>query len=721
MTRTTRFFAVAMLAAGLVLAQSERSAEVQLKAAMHKEQVEGDLKAAIKLYQGIVEKYAGNKAVAAKALLQMGQCYEKLGQADARKTYERLLRDYQDQREPAEQARARLAILGVGERLTRYSGITLRKVSEEGTNWVSFSPDGRFILLVDWEKGGNLAVRDLVTGEKRPITKQDTSKSPWEYSEGGFISPDGKRVVYTWVIEGPGPVRKPSFELRVVGLDASEPRVIYRGDAAVSDLYATDWTSDGKSVLVVICRAKERTNQMALISVADGSLKIVKTLAWRMEAPYFGYAVSLSPDGRYIVYDQWLWADSPQRDISLISASGTGEVPLVQHPADDHNPTWTPDGKEVLFTSDRMGKPGLWIVPVADGKPQGPARLVKSDTGELIGGAFTTQGSYSFCIWAGMSDVYLAEVDPQSGKLSGHSAEVAARRVGATLAPSFSPDGRYLAYYVQRGDRNDWEPGGVTLVIRSLQTGEERDVPVKLFQVASPIRWFSDGRSVLVSAWNSDPRVDFYKVDTQTGDYRLLLKNTDSGTTRAELSPDGKTLFYWQGDDWQGVDPPKVLRIIAREVENGRERDVARIRCFGWAWDLAISPDGKRLAILAPVDESKSAVIQLVPTDGGAPRELYRLQQSDVPYRGEIAWTPDGRNLLVMRRAGKENIRELWLYPADRTAEPRSLGFTAQYMREPAVHPDGRRIAFTAGAYARSDKVELWVIDNLLPVLRSGR
>ena len=66
MTRTTRFFAIAMLATGLALAQTERFAEVQLKAAMHKEQVEGDLKAAIQLYQRIVEKYAGNKAIAAK-------------------------------------------------------------------------------------------------------------------------------------------------------------------------------------------------------------------------------------------------------------------------------------------------------------------------------------------------------------------------------------------------------------------------------------------------------------------------------------------------------------------------------------------------------------------------------------------------------------------------------------------------------------------------------
>ena len=62
MIRTTRFFSIAILATTLALAQAERSAEVQLKAAMHKEQVEGDLKAAIGQYQQIISHYGKNRA-----------------------------------------------------------------------------------------------------------------------------------------------------------------------------------------------------------------------------------------------------------------------------------------------------------------------------------------------------------------------------------------------------------------------------------------------------------------------------------------------------------------------------------------------------------------------------------------------------------------------------------------------------------------------------------
>lgn len=124
---TKGIFAIVLLTVNLALAQSERSAEVQLKAAIHKEQVEGDLKTAIQLYQRIVEKYSGNKEVAAKALLYTGQCYEKLGQADARMTYERLLSQYADQNEVAAEARARLAALERVGSLGHQAGITLRK------------------------------------------------------------------------------------------------------------------------------------------------------------------------------------------------------------------------------------------------------------------------------------------------------------------------------------------------------------------------------------------------------------------------------------------------------------------------------------------------------------------------------------------------------------------------------------------------------------------
>jgi len=66
--------------------------EVALQAAMKKESVDGDLKGAIEAYKKIAQ--SRNRAVTAKALVRMGQCYEKLGDAESRKAYERVLREH---------------------------------------------------------------------------------------------------------------------------------------------------------------------------------------------------------------------------------------------------------------------------------------------------------------------------------------------------------------------------------------------------------------------------------------------------------------------------------------------------------------------------------------------------------------------------------------------------------------------------------------------------
>src|SRR5713226_6419825 len=100
-TRAGRLLALTilagLLAVPLAIAQKDDQAEVLMQAAHQKQLVEGQLEEAIQLYKRIVQEHAGNRALAAKALLEMGQCYEKLGKTKARNAYERVLRDYADQ------------------------------------------------------------------------------------------------------------------------------------------------------------------------------------------------------------------------------------------------------------------------------------------------------------------------------------------------------------------------------------------------------------------------------------------------------------------------------------------------------------------------------------------------------------------------------------------------------------------------------------------------
>jgi tetratricopeptide (TPR) repeat protein len=106
--------ATALCAALILPAQKVDSAESLLQAATKKELVDGNLTAAIEGYKKALTAAGSNRAVAAKALLRLGECYEKQGNAEARRAYERLVKEFSDQKEQARDAGARLAAMGGG-------------------------------------------------------------------------------------------------------------------------------------------------------------------------------------------------------------------------------------------------------------------------------------------------------------------------------------------------------------------------------------------------------------------------------------------------------------------------------------------------------------------------------------------------------------------------------------------------------------------------------
>jgi hypothetical protein len=79
--------ALAVFGGALVLTQSGQDLFQQ---ALVKERADGDLRAAIVIYQRIVRDFSADRTLAATALVQIGRCYDRLGQADAgeaRKAY----------------------------------------------------------------------------------------------------------------------------------------------------------------------------------------------------------------------------------------------------------------------------------------------------------------------------------------------------------------------------------------------------------------------------------------------------------------------------------------------------------------------------------------------------------------------------------------------------------------------------------------------------------
>jgi hypothetical protein len=111
-----------------------------------------------------------------------------------------------------------------------------------------------------------------------------------------------------------------------------------------------------------------------------------------------------------------------------------------------------------------------------------------------------------------------------------------------------------------------------------------------------------------------------------------------------------------------------------------------------------------------------ASMLKVVPVAGGAARELFRVP--DPQFLSEIVWTPDGRHLLCFRGADRNELasgnqldmaKELLSIPAD-GGQARRIDLPMDKLRWLSIHPDGRRIAFTAG----SGITEIWAMESFL-------
>jgi Tol biopolymer transport system component len=656
-------FALMLIVASL--AYAKQGAGVLLQSGLYKEEVNGDLEAAIDIYERVLKEFPKDRPVAAKALLHIGLCYEKLGKQEAQKTYQRLIKEYTDQPEPVSQARARLAAL-----LTDPSGMTLRRVWTYNGLHVDIdgtvSPDGRYLPFED-DVTGDLVVRDLVTGENRRLTHNKIPQEPGQVAHEQ-ISPDSTQVAYGWWHKRDG-----SIDLRLIGLDGSRPRVIFRNEE-VYNIIPEGWSPDGRHILVNLIR-KDRTVQIALISVADGSLRVLKSLGPKDRGSY----LFLSPNGRYVAYEFHPKDDSSQEDISVLAVDGSLDIPLVAHPADDNVVGWAPDGKSILFRSDRTGIDSLWAIGFHDGKAQGSPQLVNKDMAYFQGLGITRTGAFYYRSLgvADTRDIYIATFDPATGKVLGPPKPGPARTVGNNVSPAWSPDGEYLAYYRLSG-RED--PG--IIVIHSLETGEERELSPPIagpWSKSAPMRWSPDGHSIL-RIGRHESKEGIYLIDVETGNFSPIVEMPRGTRIRKALwSPDGKAIFYSRWDK-------NVNQVLVRNLENNKETELLR--------------GGE--------------------TAGGEPRELLREQDSEDLTRfgvnipgGGYEWTPDGRYVLFFRgNRGVYSKGEYWRVAAE-GGEPERLGFEFAPMPELRIAPDGRMVAFTARK--RPKMSEVWVMENFLP------
>lgn len=693
--------AILIASAAILHAQSPALSEAQRagsngprelfeRARMHEES-NNKLVEAIGLYTQVASQSA-DRQLAAAAQFRIGLLYERLGQKlEAQRAFRAVVARHGDQADIVRQARAKLenaASPTVDHRPGARQAWTGENVAPLGAP----SPDGRLLSYVHFESG-NLAVRDLSTGAMQRLTAEanyETTDPQW--AEFSVFSPDNRQIAYGWF-------RSPAYELRVVGVDGSKPRTIFRNDHT-SFVHPFGWTPDGQRVLAALSD-NDGTRRIAFVTVATGEVRTIKTLDWRAST-----RASLSPDGTWIAYDFPPSSDSASRDIYLLAADGSREIKLVEHSANDLLPLWTPDGEHVVFLTDRSGSMAAWIQRVTNGRAVGTARLLKADMNRTIPVGFTTRGTLYYVVQSGQEDIYGAAFDDEM-RLVERPARISEHLVGANSSPDWSADGSRIAFVSKRLPRPLGQMlGARALCIMDLASRQVRELPLPLAYIERP-RWSPDGRDVLVGG-QSNGQAGLYRVNADTGRLTRIVQLDRPGYFNgAAWSKDGGTIFYAAGGT--GADQ----KVHAFDLAAGRERVLDDSRYP--KSDLAVAHDGRTLAYRAAVDGPDGrprVAIRLITVADGRVRDVVVESMPVFGFRG-INWTPDDRHLVFV--SGDPKTRRLWFArvpAAGGAAERIADGLVLDHLLDARLHPDGRRIAFTS----REGHDELWSIENFLPV-----
>jgi len=194
------------------------------------------------------------------------------------------------------------------------------------------------------------------------------------------------------------------------------------------------YSPDGK---MIVFNSYKAGNPDAYLMDASG--RNVRELSTRQG---LNTAPAWSPDGSQICLTLSRGGDP---ELYLLNRLGGIVRRLTYSPGVDTSPAFSPNGQQVAFVSDRAGNPELYVMDATGGNVQ---RLTYgqyvdapawSPRGDLI--AYERQRSQ------GRYDLYLIEP-------SGHNSRVVSEAGSRNENPSWSPDGRFLAFSSDRDGRN---------------------------------------------------------------------------------------------------------------------------------------------------------------------------------------------------------------------------------------------------------------------------
>ena len=223
---------------------------------------------------------------------------------------------------------------------------------------------------------------------------------------------------------------------------------------------------------------------------------------------------SWSPDGKQIAFERdW--------EIYVIDADGGNQLNLTNNPAEDFHTSWSPSGKRIAFASDRDGNGEIYVM---DTDGQNPQRLTDNP-------AVDHSPSWSS---DGKRIAFVSERDEHPHKVQGQFAgEIYVMDTdGGNLqnltnnpadddGPSWSPDGKQIAFASDREDNLGWD-----IFVMNTNGRNPRNLTKGHGWADLDPSWSPDGKRIAFSSFGRNGRkMDIYVMDANGQNPRQLTNN----------------------------------------------------------------------------------------------------------------------------------------------------------------------------------------------------
>ena len=261
-----------------------------------------------------------------------------------------------------------------------------------------------------------------------------------------------------------------------------------------------------------------------------------KLAAKRFRAPkeharYLGHeaanVIVMSVTGESSIFGMRIAAVGSQggnKEVFLMDIDGKGVTKVTRNGSINLSPAWSPDGKQIAWTSYRRGNPDLYVKNLVSGR----ARVVSNKLGINVSAAFSPDGKLALVrSLDGDSDIFI--IDPDTGK--------ELKRVtsggGIDVSPSFSKDGSKLLYASERS-------GGSQVYLYDMNTGQNKRITYMGDFNTDPV-FSPDGTKIAFVGRNRGFNV--YVTDLEGGTPQPITGDMGDNEDPS-WSPDGKYLLF---------------------------------------------------------------------------------------------------------------------------------------------------------------------------------